>query len=72
HQSDYDRLDEWVGRIKTWKDQGLEVLDFFIHQNLEKESPLLATHFIKKLNSELGTNLEIPNAHQNGQTGLGI
>jgi len=31
-----------------------------VHQNIEKESPLLAAHFIKQLNKELGTNLKIP------------
>ncbi|MEY8849013.1 DUF72 domain-containing protein [Psychroserpens sp. XS_ASV72] len=61
HKSDYSRLDEWVERLKEWKDQGIKEIDFFIHQNIEKESPLLSAHFIKKLNSELGYNLKIPN-----------
>ena len=47
-------------------------IHFFIHQNLEKESPLLVTHFIKNLNSELGLNLRILNddSNLNGQTSL--
>jgi uncharacterized protein YecE (DUF72 family) len=59
--SDYTRLDEWVDRIASWKTQGLQRLDFFIHQNIEKESPLLAAHFIEKLNGKLGLNLRVPN-----------
>ncbi|WP_274476544.1 DUF72 domain-containing protein [Mangrovimonas aestuarii] len=65
HQSDYTRLDEWVGRLKKWQDQGVREIDFFIHQNLEKESPLLSAHFIKKLNASLGCNLTIPNNPNN-------
>ena len=58
--SDYSRLDEWVERIADWKAQGLTELNFFVHQNLEKESPLLSAYFIKKLNKKLGTDLQVP------------
>ena len=60
HESDYTRLDEWIERIATWKDQGLEELDFFVHQNIEKESPLLSAYFVEKLNKKIGTNIAIP------------
>lgn len=59
-KSDYDRLDAWVLKLKELVEAGLQNIHFFIHQNLEKESPLLATHFIKKLNSEFRLNLKIP------------
>ncbi|RSK38608.1 DUF72 domain-containing protein [Mangrovimonas spongiae] len=61
HKSDYSRLDDWIARIKEWSEQGIKEIDFFIHQNIEKESPLLAAYFIEKLNTELGYNLTIPN-----------
>lgn len=61
HKSDYSRLEEWVKRLKEWKDQGIKEINFFIHQNIEKESPLLSAYFIKQLNTELGCNLKIPN-----------
>ena len=61
HKSDYTRLDDWVERLKIWKELGIKEIDFFVHQNIEKESPLLSAYFIKKLNSELGYNLNIPN-----------
>lgn len=60
HSSDYDRLDAWVERLKSWKALGVTEVDFFIHQNIEKASPLLSAHFIKNLNKELGTKLIIP------------
>ncbi len=61
HETDYSRLDDWVKRLKLWKDSGIKEIDFFIHQNIEKESPLLSAYFIKKLNSELGYTLAVPN-----------
>jgi uncharacterized protein YecE (DUF72 family) len=60
HKSDYSRLDKWVERIADWKEQGLQQLCFFVHQNIEKESPLLSAYFIKKLNKQIGTKLAIP------------
>jgi uncharacterized protein YecE (DUF72 family) len=60
HPSDYTRLDEWIDTILEWKEAGLKQLYFFIHQNVEVESPLLAAHFIEKLNKAIGTNLPIP------------
>jgi uncharacterized protein YecE (DUF72 family) len=60
HPSDYTRLDPWVERIKQWKNQGLENLYFFVHQNHEVESPLLSAYLIKKLNSLFDLNLQIP------------
>ncbi len=60
HESDYARLDDWMVRIKSWVDMGMENLYFFVHQNLEKESPVLSAYFIEKLNQELGLSLTIP------------
>ncbi len=60
HQSDYDRLNDWVLRLNEWVDAGLEKVHFFVHQNLELASPLLSAHFIKNLNETLGTTLTIP------------
>ncbi|WP_283636562.1 DUF72 domain-containing protein [Aquaticitalea lipolytica] len=65
HPSDYTRLDDWVKRLKEWQEQGVKEIDFFIHQNIEKESPLLSSYFIKKLNKELGCQLKIPNEDNN-------
>ena len=52
------------------KELGLNKIHFFIHQNLEKESPMLAQHFIKELNPVLGINLTIPNDESRGQESL--
>ncbi len=60
HESDYFRLDAWHQKIKNWTDAGMENLYFFIHQNLEKESPILSAYLISKLNESLNVKLKIP------------
>lgn len=59
-KSDRKRLDDWADRLKTWTELGIEEIDFFVHQNHEKESPLLAAEFIRKLNKALGLKLKVP------------
>ena len=60
HPTDYPRLNDWVNRLKAWSTQGLQNIHFFVHQNLELESPLLSAHFIEELNKSFDTNLKVP------------
>ncbi len=60
HATDYDRLDDWMKRIKKWRKEGLQKLYFFLHQNIELESPLLATHFVNAINKEFKLSLKVP------------
>lgn len=60
HESDYTRMDDWLKRIEKWSAAGLEELNFFVHQNIEKESPLLSAYFIEKLNKSFGLSMHIP------------
>jgi uncharacterized protein YecE (DUF72 family) len=60
HPTDKDRLDNWIARIKEWRDAGLQSLYFFVHQNIEVESPLLSTYFIGQLNKALGLDVRGP------------
>lgn len=60
HESDYSRLDTWMDRIEKWVDHGMENLYFFVHQNLEKESPVLSAYIIEKMNRRLGLELTVP------------
>lgn len=61
HPTDYTRLDDWMDRIEEWHKAGLRNLYFFIHQNMEKDSPLIAAYFIDKLNKRFNTEIKIPN-----------
>lgn len=60
HESDYSRLDDWLKRVKKWSSAGLEELNFFVHQNVEKESPLLSAYFIERINKTLGLSIDVP------------
>ena len=60
HPSDYPRLDDWVKKIKSWEAAGLRNIHFFVHQNLELESPLLSAYLIDNLNQQVKTNLQVP------------
>jgi len=59
--SDYARLDDWVMRIGDWIEKGIEEVYFFVHQNIELESPLLTAYFIEQLNTKFGYQLKLPN-----------
>ncbi|WP_018626645.1 DUF72 domain-containing protein [Niabella aurantiaca] len=60
HPTDVERLNGWVKRIKKWRSEGLQKLYFFVHQNVELESPLLAAHFTRAMNKTFGLSLKIP------------
>ncbi|NMH28147.1 DUF72 domain-containing protein [Flavobacterium silvaticum] len=70
HPTDIQRLDDWVERIKQWRPEGLNKLYFFVHQNIELESPLLATHFIEKMNAAFGLKIHIPQRQSTQQSSL--
>ncbi|MFT3945964.1 MAG: DUF72 domain-containing protein [Agriterribacter sp.] len=69
HSSDIPRLDDWIARIAKWRKTGLQKLYFFVHQNVEKESPLLAAHFIKEMNRVFKLDLKVPDK-PGGQSAL--
>lgn len=60
HQSDYERIDDWVQRIKLWMEQGLETCYFFMHQHEELHSPELIKYLIEQLNKHCGTDIKPP------------
>jgi len=59
-RTDYKRVDDWVTRIKQWKEQGLQSVWFFMHQHDERYSPELCDYVVEELNKALGTNLHRP------------
>lgn len=60
HPTDYDRIKDWVSKLERWTKKGLKNIHFFVHQNMELESPLLSACFIAELNKKLGCKLTIP------------
>lgn len=68
HPTDVERLDDWIERIKKWRKEGLQKLYFFVHQNVEVESPLLAAYFIEKINENFDAKLVVPNKPISGKS----
>lgn len=60
HPTDFSRLDDWLDRIEEWHNLGLKNVYFFVHQNIEKSSPLLSSYFIEKFNKRFDTQIKIP------------
>jgi uncharacterized protein YecE (DUF72 family) len=60
HPTDYTRVDEWVERIKHWKQLDLRSAWFFMHQHDEQYSPKLADYVVVELNKALGLQLQRP------------
>ena len=63
-ESNYQRADDWVKRIKSWQQQGLQSLYFFVHLQQTTGEAKLADYFIEKLNEELGLELKRPQFFQ--------
>lgn len=60
HRTDYKRVDDWVDRIKQWRDMGLQSVWFFMHQHDERYSPELADYVSEQMNKKLGLDLPRP------------
>lgn len=60
HPTDYTRIDDWVQRIKSWMQQGIHKVYFFMHQHEELHSPELARYLIQQLNKHCGTTIPEP------------
>ncbi|MDB5022419.1 MAG: hypothetical protein JWP78_174 [Mucilaginibacter sp.] len=59
-KTDYTRVDQWVERIKEWKEKGLQSAWFFMHQHDERYSPELCDYVVEKLNKALDLQLHRP------------
>jgi len=64
HPTDYNRIDEWISRIRTWIDMGLEKLYFFVHEPENILSPDLSLYFIEKINKECKLYIKPPISYQ--------
>ncbi len=60
HPSDFRRMDQWVDRIGSWIDNGLETVYFFAHQDNETHTPTTCAYFIQAINKRLGLNIKSP------------
>ena len=64
HSSDVTRIDDWFDRLTLWKDQGINQINFFVHQTIEKDLQMLSARLITKINEGWGHNLNVPGSSQ--------
>lgn len=57
HPTDYTRIDDWVQRIKKWRQEGIHTIYFFMHQHEELHSPELIRYLVQQLNKHCGTTI---------------
>ncbi len=50
HPSDFTRIDEWAYRFRSWIDQGVEEISFFIHSPNEGKVLEIAAYAIEQFN----------------------
>jgi uncharacterized protein YecE (DUF72 family) len=60
HPTDYARCDDWIQRIKSWQESGIERIFFFMHQHEELHSPELCRYVIEEINKHCGTSIAVP------------
>jgi uncharacterized protein YecE (DUF72 family) len=60
HPTDYKRVDEWIERIRSWKEKGISKVYFFMHQHEEVHSPEMCRYVIRQLNERCGTAIPEP------------
>jgi len=68
--SDYGRLQEWMQRLNTWQQKGLEEAYLFFHQPDNILTPDITAHFTETMNQQYGMNLLVPKKHEDGQFSL--
>jgi len=60
HPSDYPRIDEWIQKLKSWFEKGVEEVYVFVHVNDKDCVPELAYYWIQQFNLHFDLNLKEP------------
>ena len=60
HPTDFTRIDSWITRFRSWINNGLKEIYFFIHNHEERNSPELGKYAIEQFNKKCGTKLKVP------------
>ena len=60
HSTDYERIDAWVARLKTWFEAGLQQVFFFPHEPDNLLAPDISAYFIQKINEHIGLDIFVP------------
>ncbi len=60
HPTDYERIDDWVKRIKSWLQKDIKEIHFYMHQPDELYTPQLTDYLVRELNKHCGLSLQAP------------
>ncbi len=60
HPTDYERIDDWVKRIKSWLQKDIREIHFYMHQPDELYTPQLTDYLVRELNQKCGLSLQTP------------
>lgn len=60
HHTDYQRVNDWVSRLKEWKEAGLKSCYFFVHQHEMTHVPQFAAWMAEKAEVQLKTTVLYP------------
>ena len=60
HPTDYERVDDWVKRIKSWLEKDIREIHFYMHQPDELYTPQLTDYLVRELNKQCGLSLAAP------------
>jgi uncharacterized protein YecE (DUF72 family) len=60
HSTDYERIDEWVKRLKYWFENGLKQVYFFPHEPDNVLAPELADYLVQKIKSSFEAEIRGP------------
>ncbi len=60
HKTHFPRIDAWVDRMKSWLDNGIQEIHFFMHMHDEATSPELTVYLVEKLNKACNLDLIVP------------
>ena len=60
HPTDYERIDDWVKRIKSWLEKDIREIHFYMHQPDELYTPQLTDYLVRELNKKCHLSLQTP------------
>jgi uncharacterized protein YecE (DUF72 family) len=67
HQTDYERIDEWIERLKNWFSQGVQQVFFFTHEPENIKAPDLALYMTEQLKKTFESNVRSAQRYDNNK-----
>lgn len=72
HPTDDTRIADWVARLHTWINLGLEQVEFFVHEPEDRATPEVIANFIDRMNEECGLSIPKWKPFENSEPQLSL